>query len=69
MDTKIRVVLALLLSYVIFVIYRYIIRIWRILGYYQGQGVLVIDGAYTPLLGNLTKMIPLIEKAMAGTGD
>ena len=29
----------------------------------------IIDGAYTPVLGNLTKMIPMIEKAMAGTGD
>ena len=29
----------------------------------------IIDGAYTPMLGNLTKMIPMVEKAMAGTGD
>ena len=61
--------LALLLSFTIFVIYRYIIRIWNTLGHYKAQGVHIVDGAYTPVLGNLTKMIPMIEKAMAGTGD
>ena len=69
MGPETRVVLALLLSFVILVIYRYVIRIWKILGHYKAQGVHIIDGAYTPLLGNFTKMIPLVERAMAGTGD
>ena len=69
MGLKTQVVLALLLAFVIFVIYRYVIRIWITLGYYKAQGVHIIDGAYIPILGTLTKVIPMIDKAMAGTGD
>ena len=61
--------LAILLLLTIFVIYWYVIRLWRILGYYKAQGVHIIDGAYTPVLGNLPKFLPMIKKAMAGTGD
>ena len=61
--------LALLLAFGIFVIYRYVFRIWITLGHYKAQGVLIVDGAYTPVLGDMTRMLPLIEKAMAGTGD
>ena len=31
--------------------------------------MLIIDGAYTPVLGNIRTIIPMIEKAMAVTGD
>ena len=61
--------LVIILSFTIFVIYWYVIRIWRKLGFYKAQGVHIIDGAYTPVLGNLPKMLPMIKKAMAGTGD
>ena len=61
--------LVFLLSLTIFVIYWYVIRMWRILGYYKAQGVRIVDGAYTPVFGSLPKMLPMIQKAMAGTGD
>ena len=69
MGPKTQAVLVILLSLTIFVIYWYVIRIWKKLGFYKAQGVHIIDGAYTPILGNLPKMLPVIEKAIAGTGD
>ena len=60
--------LALSLATTVFLIYWYVVRIWQKLAFYKAQGVHIIDGAYTPVLGNLLKMVPIIEKAKEG-GD
>ena len=63
-----KTILALSIVFWAFFIYRYIIKIWLKIGYYKAQGVKVVDGAFTPLLGNLLAMVPIVSKVSEG-GD
>ena len=58
-----------MLAFIAFLTYRYVIRIWLMIGFYKAQGVHLIDGAYIPFLGNLVNMGQLISKASTGEGD
>ena len=68
MGTTIKAVLILLLLFFIFLIYWYVVRIWLKIRFYTAQGVLVVKGAYIPVLGNIATMFPLMGKASNG-GD
>ena len=61
-----KTILALSIVFWAFFIYRYIIKIWLKIGYYKAQGVKVVDGAFTPLLGNLLAYGSIVSKAFEG---
>ena len=69
MGLKSNAVVALLCAFAIFLFYWYVVRLWHKINYYKKQGVHIVTGAYIPVLGNLLAMVPMISKAIEGTGD